>query len=161
MVGQEGLIFSALKEGDLDEVAVLEQACFSMPWSKALFQEELKHPDLSTWRVARKGPQNGGPILAYMGYWKAGDEAHIVNLAVHPDWRRQGLGEAMAGHVLALAASTGCRSATLEARAGNAAALALYEKLGFTAVALRPRYYSDNQEDAVILWKRDLGRITS
>src|SRR4051812_1887977 len=100
MDGRGKMIFSPLHDEDLDEVAALEQACFSMPWSRALFLEELKHPELSTWRVARDS--EAGPILGYMGFWKAVDEAHIVNLAVRPESRRRGMGALLANHLLGL-----------------------------------------------------------
>jgi ribosomal-protein-alanine N-acetyltransferase len=148
------LIFGPLHPEDVEEVAALEQACFSLPWSKALFEEELKHPELSVWRVARETEE--GPIIGYMGYWKAVDEAHIVNLAVHPGARGRGTGTVLAGHVLEVAKRGGCKRATLEVRAGNQEALRLYARLGFAVIALREKYYSDNQEDALIMWKDEL-----
>lgn len=148
------MIFSPLHPEDVEEVAALEQACFTLPWSKALFLEELKHPELSTWRLARE--TEDGPILAYMGYWKAVDEAHIVNLAVRPESRGKGTGYILAGHLLELAKRAGCLRATLEVRTSNQAALRLYARLGFAVIALREKYYSDNQEDALIMWKETL-----
>ena len=138
----------------MDEVAALEAACFSLPWSRRLFEEELKHPDLSSWVVARA--EAGGPILGYAGWWKAGQEAHLVNLAVGPARRRQGLGRELARRVLEDARALGCTEASLEVRAGNVAAQQLYWSLGFTTAAVRPKYYSDNGEDALILWKNPL-----
>jgi len=140
---------------DLGEVAEIEKACFSTPWSQALFAEELSKPEICAWRVAR--PLAGAfRVAGYMGYWKAVDEAHITNLAVRPDWRRQGLGRALALDLLAHAKSRGCLRATLEVRPSNEAAVALYQSLGFEPVALRPRYYIDNNEDALLMWKNNL-----
>ncbi len=140
---------------DLDEVAEIEKACFTTPWSKALFADEMAKPDICAWRVAR--PLAGAfRVAGYMGYWKAVDEAHITNLAVRPDWRRQGLGRALALDVLAHAKARGCLRATLEVRPSNKVAVALYQSLGFESVAFRPRYYIDNDEDALIMWNNAL-----
>jgi ribosomal-protein-alanine N-acetyltransferase len=151
----EGYAFAPLQEADLDEVAEIEKLCFATPWSRALFSEELKQSSLCFWLKAFK-PESGQRVAAYMGFWKAVDEAHITNLAVRPEQRRLGLARALALETLALAKSLGCVRATLEARPSNAPALRLYESLGFSSVALRPKYYLDNGEDALILWKNGL-----
>jgi ribosomal-protein-alanine N-acetyltransferase len=151
----EGFAFSPLEEADLDEVAEIEKLCFATPWSRALFAEELKQAALCHWTKAFQ-PGSTQRVAGYMGYWKAVDEAHITNLAVRPEQRRKGLARALALEVLAQARSLGCLRATLEARPSNAPALRLYESLGFSAVALRPKYYLDNGEDALILWKNGL-----
>lgn len=151
----EGYVFEALTEADLDEVADIEKLCFGTPWSKALFAEELKHESICHWFKAR---DEAGPmrVAAYMGFWKAVDEAHITNLAVRPEIQRKGLGRALAGYLLDRARDLGCVRATLEVRPSNVAALKLYESLGFAGVALRPKYYLDNEEDALIMWKNGL-----
>lgn len=151
----EGYGFDALNEEDLDEVADIEKLCFGTPWSKALFAEELKHKDLCYWFKVRDLASEIR-VAAYMGFWKAVDEAHITNLAVRPQLQRQGLGKALASYVLSQARDQGCRRATLEVRPSNTAALKLYEALGFSGVALRPKYYLDNEEDALIMWKNSL-----
>jgi ribosomal-protein-alanine N-acetyltransferase len=150
------LTFELLQAGDLDELAGLEKECFSLPWSRALFAEELKHPELSHWLLVRDEALPGRPLAGYMGFWKAGDEAHVVNLAVQPGRRGQGLGFELATRILDQARAMGCRRATLEVRATNLPAQRLYEKLGFQTIAVRRRYYSDNQEDALILWNNAL-----
>ena len=139
-----------LEESDLDEVAEIEKQSFGTPWSKALFLEELRNPGLCTWFKASPG------LAGYMGYWKAVDEAHITNLAVRPELRRQGVGKSLVGHLLEHAAARGCVRATLEVRPSNSVAIKLYEGFGFTPVALRPKYYLDNGEDALIMWKNSL-----
>jgi ribosomal-protein-alanine N-acetyltransferase len=149
------MVFEPLLEEDLGEVAELEKRCFATPWSWSLFAEELKHVGLCYWFKAREA---GSPhrVDAYMGFWKAVDEAHITNLAVRPEARRKGLARALAGHVLSQAKGLGCLRATLEVRPSNLPALRLYESLGFSAVAMRPKYYLDNEEDALIMWKNGL-----
>jgi len=151
----EGFSFADLSEEDLDEVVEIEKLCFGTPWSRALFSEELKHADICTWMKAQK---TGSPqrVAAYMGFWKAVDEAHITNLAVRPEYRRVGLGKALVLALLEAAKGLGCARATLEVRPSNEAAVKLYESLGFTGVALRPKYYLDNGEDALIMWKNGI-----
>jgi len=154
-MGPEAFVFEGLTEADLDEVVEIEKLCFGTPWSRALFSEELKHVEICTWIKARK-TGGGQRVAAYMGFWKAVDEAHITNLAVRPEYRRAGLGKALALKVLEHAKSLGCSRATLEVRPSNLAALKLYEGLGFSSVAMRPKYYLDNEEDALIMWKNGL-----
>lgn len=141
-----------LREEDLDQVCALERLCFGTPWTREHFVEELKKPETCFWRVLELEAR----VAAYGGFWRAVDEAHFTNVAVHPEHRRQGLGRSLLRALLDLAREQGCRSATLEVRPSNAAALALYEAEGFERVALRPRYYNDDGEDALILWKRGL-----
>lgn len=148
----EGFAFEPLTEADLDEVVEIEKLCFGTPWSRALFSEELKHTDICTWTKAVKSG-SGQRVAAYMGFWKAVDEAHITNLAVRPEYRRAGLGRALVTRLMGQAKALGCVRATLEVRPSNEAAVKLYESLGFTGVALRPKYYLDNEEDALIMWK--------
>lgn len=151
----EGFAYEPLTDADLDEVVLIEQACFGTPWGRALFSEELKQTEICHWFKARD-LGSGDRVAAYMGYWKAVDEAHITNLAVRPEYRRLGLGRALVTYLLADAKSRGCQRATLEVRPSNGPALKLYESLGFTGVALRPKYYLDNEEDALIMWKNSL-----
>jgi ribosomal-protein-alanine N-acetyltransferase len=151
----EGFAFEALSDKDLDEVVEIEKLCFPTPWGRALFAEELSHGEICTWMKARD-LRSAQRVAAYMGFWKAVDEAHITNLAVRPQWRRLGLGRSLALRMLEEAKRLGCLRATLEVRPSNAAALGLYESLGFSGVALRPKYYPDNEEDALIMWKNSL-----
>lgn len=153
----DALDLGPLLPADLDEVCAIERASFSTPWSRALFEEELRRPGLCFWLALRDpgGPQ-GGRLAAYGGFWKAVDEAHFTNVAVHPARRRQGLGRRLLRALLAEARCASCTSATLEVRPSNLGALALYHSEGFSAAAMRPRYYSDDGEDALILWKRTL-----
>jgi ribosomal-protein-alanine N-acetyltransferase len=148
----QGVSYRPLQAGDLDAVCAIEKACFGTPWSKALFEEELARPDTCHWTAA----VDAGGLLAYGGFWKVIDEAHFTNVAVRPDRQRRGLGRELLKRLLEEAAALGCKSATLEVRPSNAAAVALYEQAGFKGVALRPRYYSDNDEDALLMWKTGL-----
>ena len=89
--------------------------------------------------------------MAYGGYWLLDDEAHITTIAVHPAWRQRGLGRGLLVRMLGQARQAGALSSTLEVRAGNVAAVGLYERLGFVEVGLRRGYYRDNHEDARLL----------
>lgn len=142
-----------LREADLEELCAIEKLCFPTPWTRAHFSEELKKPDICFWRVL----ESNGRVAAYGGFWKAVDEAHFTNIAVHPQQQRQGLGRRLLKALLGLAVEQGCTSATLEVRPSNTAAVRLYESEGFSAAAIRPRYYSDDGEDALLLWKRGMG----
>jgi ribosomal-protein-alanine N-acetyltransferase len=149
----DGLSLRSLGTGDLDQVCAIERASFGVPWSRPLFEEELKRPELCHWLVLS---DQDGSIFGYGGFWLAVDEAHFTNLAVREDRRGQGLGRRLLTALLGKARELGCLRATLEVRPSNTAALALYQGEGFTVVAMRPRYYTDDGEDALILWKQGL-----
>jgi ribosomal-protein-alanine acetyltransferase len=131
----------------LDRVVALEQDVYAGrdPWTRAAFEHEL-HAPASLWLVA----VDGDTVAGYAGGWMlAGNEYHVLNLAVAPAVQRQGVAQALMTALLARAAGQGCRSATLEVRRGNDAARALYEKLGFRLEGVRKGYYTDG-EDAMI-----------
>lgn len=141
---------------DVDEVLWVEQSSFRDPWSRQLFEEEFKNPELSQFFTAKLDEH----IVGYMGFWLIVDEAHITNLAIHPAFRRQGLGDFLLKEILFRSKKMGAKRATLEVRAGNEVAKKLYQKNGFSLVAIRKKYYSDNQEDALVLWKNDFSDLS-
>ena len=130
----------------VDAVAALEALCFSDPWSRRSIAGELDNP-LSLWLVAVED----GEVLGYIGSQTVLDEADVMNVAVHPAARRRGLGTALLEALLEALGRKGARTLTLEVRASNASALALYDKLGFTQAGRRPRYYRHPTEDALLL----------
>lgn len=139
---------------DVPYVGRLEPLCFPAPWSTDTYRNELLHNQFSAYWVLRPaGRMHDGvpPILAYGGYWLMGDEAHIVTIASHPDFRRQGLGERLLREMIEQAQQGGATSITLEVRVSNRAARVMYAKWGFVEVGMRPRYYRDNGEDAVLM----------
>jgi len=138
---------------DLDEVHQIELASFSSPWPPNAYRSELETNRLANYLVVRVG----GRIIAFGGMWLMVDEAHITTFAVHPAWRRQGIGERLLLAFLDLAIDRHAREATLEVRLSNIGARRLYEKYGFRPVGLRPRYYSDDGEDALIMTTEPLG----
>jgi ribosomal-protein-alanine N-acetyltransferase len=134
---------------DLPEVHRIERASFSVPWPDDAYRSELTANRLASYLVVRADGVAG--VVAYGGIWLMVDEAHVTTFAVDPAWRRQGVGETLLVALLDLAVARRAREATLEVRLSNLPARRLYEKYGFRPVGLRPRYYSDNGEDALIM----------
>ncbi|MEI6845825.1 MAG: ribosomal protein S18-alanine N-acetyltransferase [Candidatus Firestonebacteria bacterium] len=137
-----------MEESDLDEVARLEGQVFTLPWTRALFLRDLKENKSARFFTAREN----GVLAGYAGFWLLQDEMNIVNIAVHPESRRKGVGRALLKHILSAGLQEGAKIATLDVRRNNLAAQKLYESAGFIPIAVRKKYYSDNQEDAVVMW---------
>jgi len=138
---------SPMTAADIPAVHVIEQASFRTPWPAYAFRQELETNRLARYLVARVGDE----VVAYAGVWLMVDEAHITTFAVIPGWRRRGIGSALLQAVMDLAIEMGAVEGTLEVRLSNLEARRLYEKYGFRPVGVRPRYYSDNGEDALIM----------
>ncbi len=132
---------------DLPMVHLIERASFSAPWPPQAYRQELETNRLAHYLVAQMGDE----IVAYGGIWLMVDEAHVTTFAVHPRYRRRRIGERLLLALLDVARDRHAREATLEVRLSNLAARRLYEKYGFRPVGIRPHYYSDNQEDALIM----------
>jgi ribosomal-protein-alanine N-acetyltransferase len=132
---------------DVPAVLDIEQASFSTPWPPEAFQQELRHNRLARYVVARQA----GAVVGYAGIWLMVDEAHITTFAVHPDWRRQGVGRRLLLAMIALAVDLGATRMTLEVRVSNLAAQALYAEVGFAIAGRRERYYTDDGEDAYVM----------
>lgn len=134
--------------GDVDGVYAVEVETFSTPWSKAAFETELTGNDLAYYFVA----EEEGKTIGYAGMWIIVDEAHITNVAISAAFRGRGIGEVLMKSLMSQARERGAQSMTLEVRVTNEAAQRLYAKLGFVRKGLRRQYYSDNKEDALIMW---------
>ncbi len=130
------------------QVAQLEKLCFSDPWSEKSVFSELSN-SLSLWLVALEGEA----VAGYIGSQTVLGETDMMNVAVHPDFRRQGVAEALVTELVSQLKQMESHSLTLEVRASNEAAKALYEKLGFALAGIRPKYYRNPREDAYILRK--------
>lgn len=130
------------------QLAAIETLCFSTPWSENAFLSELNNP-LSCWIIAL----DGKTVAGYVGSQTVLGEADMMNLAVLPVYRRQGMGKRLVEALIEELRSNGVHCLTLEVRASNTPALGLYEKLGFVSVGRRPHYYTKPQEDALILRK--------
>lgn len=132
---------------DLDEVLEVEKSCFKSPWTRCMFEDELYNSNAYYYVI-----EVDGEIAGYAGFWKIIDEAHITNIAVHCDHRRRGYGRMLVNTLLEKAKELGIIAVTLEVRVSNSAAISLYESLGFVSSGVRRGYYSDNNEDALIMW---------
>ena len=137
-----------MKKEDILQLAELEKRCFSDPWSVSAFEYELKNP-LSVWLVAAEGDQ----VAGYVGSQTVIDESDMMNIAVAPAYRRQGIAEKLISMLIVQLKDRGSYSLTLEVRASNIPAIGLYQKLGFSQVGRRPNYYRNPKEDALILRK--------
>ncbi len=146
----------AMAPNHLDEVAAIEEMCSSQPWSRSLFAGELEQEQ--PYLVAVGGEADSEPtVLGFAGYIQLSDDAHVTNVAVHPGARRRGIARRLLVALLTDAIGRGVRDVTLEVRASNEPALSLYRTFGFAPEGVRPRYYSDPTENAVLLWARDIG----
>ncbi len=132
---------------DVADVHRIEAGSFPVPWPDYAFRQELQTNRMAHYLVVRAGAET----VAYGGMWLMVDEAHITTFAVQPNWRRLGIGSRLMFEMMGLAQQLGARVATLEVRLSNRAARALYGRFGFRPVGIRPRYYSDNGEDALIM----------
>ena len=132
----------------VSQVAELEKICFSDPWSEKSIASELTNP-LSLWLVAVEDDR----VAGYVGSQSVMDESDMMNVAVHPDFRRQGVAEKLVLELVAALAKNDNHCLTLEVRASNVSAISLYEKLGFAQIGLRKNYYRNPKEDALILRK--------
>jgi [ribosomal protein S18]-alanine N-acetyltransferase len=141
---------------DLEAVMALERTAFKHPWSTELFRRELMH-DWSTILLAVPSDEPADQqralpsVLGFVIFWLVHDEVHVLNLAAHPSVRRTGIGRRLMAEVLETGRAHGATLATLEVRRSNTAALALYRGLGFRAIGIRPNYYVDEGEDAVVM----------
>jgi [ribosomal protein S18]-alanine N-acetyltransferase len=149
----EALVERLQSEEDLDAVAELESRCFTNPWSREMLARELALNKVAHVFVLRLP---GVQVAAFCSCWIIGDELHVNTMAVDHPHRRHGLALQLMRHVMAEAARQGARRATLEVRESNEPARRLYEALGFQVTAIRPCYYTHPEENALILWRKNL-----
>jgi ribosomal-protein-alanine N-acetyltransferase len=147
------VVIAPMEERDIQQVMAIDRRSFANPWSAESYHYELAENPAAHFLVALVAaePNVERRVLGYAGYWLIVDEAHIGTLAVHPDWRRRGLGEKLLAALLAQARKLGASTALLEVRAGNLAAQELYRQHGFEEAGRRKTYYRDNGEDALLL----------
>lgn len=156
MEGLEVVVERVTGDDDLDAVAALEARCFNNPWTREMLARELGQSDVAHVFVLRLP---GIPVAAFCSCWIVADELHVNTVAVDPAHRRLGLGTRLIRQVMREAARRGATRATLEVRASNQPARRLYETLGFAVAATRAGYYTNPEEEALILWKEGLSDL--
>lgn len=150
--GNDGMVIERMSDADLKEVLRIEQQSFSTTWPANAFYQELHENKLAHYYVGRVA----GRVVAYGGIWVILEDSHVTTIAVTPECRGQKLGEKMLLHLLDQAIERGASWMTLEVRESNGVAQALYRKYGFTTVSTRKGYYSDNNENAFVMWAGNL-----
>ncbi|MBW2064956.1 MAG: ribosomal protein S18-alanine N-acetyltransferase [Deltaproteobacteria bacterium] len=128
------------------DIIEIENLSFPVPWSYQLFLDEIRNPVSHLWGVV-----SGGTLSGYACFWMFHDEIQIINIAVHPSKRNQGLAQFLCENIIRTASSNGIGSLWLEVRESNIIAKRIYEKLGFRKIHRRRRYYRDNNEDAIVM----------
>ncbi|RYL87873.1 ribosomal-protein-alanine N-acetyltransferase [Sporolactobacillus sp. THM7-4] len=134
--------------GDIDQVMIVEHSAFDVPWSREAFENELINNRFATYFVA----DYGGVVIGYCGVWVIVDEAHVTNLAVLSGYRGFKVGETLLRKVMLFARMNHAKTISLEVRVSNDVAKNLYRKFGFCAGGIRKNYYSNNGEDALVMW---------
>lgn len=148
MAEELGISFENMKQTHLNDVVEIEQHSFPTPWSREAYRHEIAGNDFAYYTVALLGQK----VVGYCGMWVILDEAHVTTIAAHPDHRNRGLGALLLNQMINEAKRRGCIKMTLEVRPSNDHALRLYTKSGFVSHGLRPGYYADTGEDAIIMW---------
>ncbi|MEK5640603.1 ribosomal-protein-alanine N-acetyltransferase [Paenibacillus rhizosphaerae] len=144
----EGLTFRPMTLEDIPAVMVIEHDAFTLPWTEEAFRNELTHNHFARYMMME---WDGEPV-GYAGMWTVIDEAHVTNIAVLSPYRGRKWGERLLLELMKTASQLGMKRMTLEVRVSNRVAQNLYMKMGFEPAGLRKGYYSDNQEDAMIMW---------
>lgn len=148
----ENLEVADMEIKHIDDVLKIEKMSFKTPWTRNDFMSEFVNNKCAKYRIVTVN----GLVVAYGGMWILLDEAHITNIAVHPEFRGVGIGNILMQDMIKTAKLNGVVNMTLEVRTGNAVALNLYKKYGFVEVAVRKKYYADTGEDGIIMWKYDI-----
>jgi len=143
---------STMRHSDIEAVARLERVCQPLPWSANAYTTELNNPN--AYYAAAK--TSDGDLAGYGGIWVIMDEMHVTNLGTKPELRGRKIAERLLIVLIKEGIARGATRATLEVRESNIAAQRLYKKYGFLDVAMRKQYYSDNRENAYIMWAEDL-----
>lgn len=144
---RDTLCLKAATLDDVDAIADIEAMSFSAPWPRSAFAEEITHRKWS--RVV--GAFTSGELVGFMVYWLVANELHLLNLAVHPKMRRHGVGWRLIDFMVTDASRKQLSAILLEVRTSNVAALRLYRNFGFEDLTIRPGYYADNGEDALVM----------
>lgn len=139
-----------MESKDINEVYEIEKESFSIPWSYEALKKEVEENLLALYIVAEIDEK----VVGYLGMWKIMDEAHITNIAVKKDYRGQGIGDYLMMAIIDYCEKHNIPNITLKVRKSNQVAINLYKKHGFVDCGIRPKYYTDENEDALIMWRR-------
>ncbi|MDX1411372.1 MAG: ribosomal protein S18-alanine N-acetyltransferase [Nitrospirales bacterium] len=156
MIGQNQELKCSISKAsleDLEAILEIEQISFSVPWSRKAFEAELEGNEFSVILTARLEVSSGpiGPVVGYICFWLIFEELRFLNLAIIPAWRRHGVASQLVSQAMRLGFRKGTRRGLLEVRESNLAAQALYKKFGFTVYAMRKSYYTNPDEDAILM----------
>ena len=150
--GQPKVVLRPMCLEDVPQVYAIDALSFSMPWTERSYRFELtENPAASLWVAEVTSAKGDSRLVGMIASWFIIDEVHIATLAVHPDYRRYGIGRKLLAHAILHSAYKGANTAMLEVRRSNLGAQALYRQFGFTVVGVRVRYYQDNNEDALLM----------
>jgi [ribosomal protein S18]-alanine N-acetyltransferase len=144
-----GFTVRAAADADLDPIEEIECASFPGPWPRTVFEKELEN----RWSHVEVVEDEEGALVAYIVYWVVHDELHLLNIAVHPDWRRRGLADALLRHLERVCERRELTYLTLEVRVTNHGAVSLYKAHGYEIIHRRKNYYVDDPEDALVMAK--------
>lgn len=145
------VVLDLMDKKDLPEIMAIEKESFTSPWTEGMFLDELRIAHAQC-LVARLSCDKESIVGGYMIFWIVADEAHLHNVAVKKEFRRQGLARGFMNIMKEIAKQAGVKYQTLEVRESNAGAINLYRKCGFVVKGRRPLYYTDTHEDALIMW---------
>ena len=141
-----------MRRRHLRAVLRIETLVYPRPWSASLFLSELALRGTRAYHVARVGPE----VVGYAGLMLGTEDAHVTTIAVDPEWHRRGVGTRLMLNMARIALERGARNLTLEVRVGNTGAQALYHRFGFAPAGIRKNYYSETNEDALVMWATDI-----
>lgn len=133
---------------DIDQVLFVDKTCFTAPWSRGIYEQEIENNQFADYFVVEESEQ----IIGYVGLWIVADDAQITNIALLPRFRGYGIGKNLFGYAMQYATGNGAARLSLEVRVSNVAAQSLYEKFGLEKGGVRTNYYPDNGEDAYVMW---------
>jgi ribosomal-protein-alanine N-acetyltransferase len=145
---ESALEFRSMRYEDIPHVCEIEQEAFTTPWTSGAFHNELTNNQFAHYMIL----DINGEVAGYGGMWLIMDEAHVTNIAIRDTYRGQKLGKRLLQELMRTASFLGAKRMTLEVRASNHIAQSLYDKLGFASAGIRRGYYTDNREDAIIMW---------
>jgi [ribosomal protein S18]-alanine N-acetyltransferase len=142
------IIYRSMTLNDISTIVEIERESFTSPWSEEAFRTELTQNVFAKYMIM----EIDDTVLGYGGMWLIVDEAHVTNIAIREQYRGRGYGEKLLREMMKTAVWLGAQRMTLEVRVSNDRAKSLYRKMGFYPSGIRPAYYSDNREDALIMW---------